>query len=242
MKWTKWKIFKIIWVTAGICFVTWMWISMQAKGVSKSILQNDSFVQVEKTKDFISFTPTGSYSSVCIFYPGALVDPVAYAPLCRNIAAGGCKVMLIKMPWRLAKNGYNKPKELNLFKDGTKKYILAGHSQGAKMAAQFVYENPSLVNKLILIGTTHPRDIDLSKLIIPIMKISGSRDGVADMDDILKNKPKLPPSTKYIVIEGANHAQFGYYGFQLGDNTAGISREQQQQVTLDNILSFISAP
>ena len=146
------------------------------------------------------------------------------------------------MPWRLAKNGYKKPIDLKLLEDTTKQYILAGHSQGAKMAAQFVYENPTLINKLILIATTHPRDIDLANLNIPIMKIYGSKDGVADIHDIDKNKTKLPSTTKYVLIEGANHAQFGYYGFQLGDNKADITREKQLQTTLENILFFINKP
>lgn len=235
----KWKILKTTWITTGLCFILWMWVSMQAKGVDASVLQNDVKVNVEKTKSYISFTPATAYTTILFFYPGALVDPIAYAPLCRKISLEGYKVLLIKMPWRLAKNGYNQPKELHLFADSTKKYVLAGHSQGAKMAAQFVYENPLLVGKLILIATTHPRDIDLSKAIIPVMKISGSRDGVAAMDDVIRNKSMLPVATRYITIEGANHAQFGYYGFQLGDNKAAISREEQQQITLDNILSFI---
>ena len=168
-----------------------------------------------------------------------MVDPKAYLPLCRKIAQNNIKVYLIKMPWRLAANGYNKPKELNLFKDRSKKYILAGHSQGAKMAAQFVFENPNLINKLILIGTTHPRDISLSNLEIPILKIYGSKDGVADEKSIIANKSKLPITAKFVRIEGANHSQFGYYGFQLGDNKAEISREQQQKTTLNSILQFL---
>lgn len=87
---------------------------------------------------------------------------------------------LIKIPWRLASKGYNRPKELALFSDTTRIYILAGHSQGAKIAAQFVYENPTLTDELILIGTTHPGDISLANSKIPIMKIYGSKDGVAD--------------------------------------------------------------
>ena len=139
----------------------------------------------------------------------------------------------------MASKGHNIPKELNLFGDTSKTYILAGHSQGGKMAAQFVYENPNLIDKLILIGTTHPRDISLSNSSIPIMKIYGSDDGVADEESIMQNKPKLPSATTFVRIEGANHAQFGYYGFQLGDNSATISREQQQTETLKNILEFI---
>lgn len=45
--------------------------------------------------------------------------------------------------------GYEMPIELKLMEDSTKVYTLAGHSQGAKMAAQFVHENPGLVNKLV---------------------------------------------------------------------------------------------
>ncbi len=147
--------------------------------------------------------------------------------------------MIIKMPWRLASYGYNKPKEMGLLKDTSRQYILAGHSKGAMMAAQFVYENPSLINKLILLGTSQPRDFDLSTSKISIMKIYGSNDGVADTTSVNENKSKLPSGTKYVLIQGGNHAQFGYYGSQLGDNKATISRAQQQQIILNSILSFI---
>ncbi len=239
-KWTVRKIFRTIWITFGILFIIWLLYSYQSKGIPDIFFENSPSVIVVESKNLYSFTPTHDYRKVIIFYPGALVDPKAYVPLCRKLSDNGYQVLLIKMPWRLAEKGYNIPKQLDLCADTTKQYILAGHSQGAKMAGQFVYENPSLIDKLILIATTHPRDIDLSNVAVPIMKIYGSKDGVADMNDIEKNKSKLPSGTKYVTINGANHSQFGYYGFQLGDNRADITREQQQQITLDNILSFIS--
>jgi len=238
-KWTIKKIIKTIWITIGIAFTLWLFYSYQSHGVDKQLLKNNSVINVENTDDFYSFTPRKEFKNVFIFYPGAMVEPKAYVPLCAKIAAIGIKVYLIKMPWRLASKGYNKPKELHLFDDTTKTYILSGHSQGAKMATQFVFDNPTLVDKLILIGTTHPRDISLADSKIPVMKISGSKDGIADIDGINTNKSKLPETTKFVLIQGANHSQFGYYGFQLGDNKADISREKQQQDILDNILSFI---
>ncbi|WP_207505130.1 alpha/beta hydrolase [Telluribacter humicola] len=238
-KWTKWKIIRTVWVAAGLGFMVWLWSGMQADGVGEEILRSDAAVEVTETEDYISFTPTSTSSKVLLFYPGALVDPVAYAPLCRKVAASGCPVYLIKMPWRLALNGYTKPKEIGLLGDTTKQYLLAGHSQGAKMAAQFVYENPSLIDKLILLGTTHPRDIDLSTSQIPILKIQGTHDGVAAVEEMNRNKSKLPSTTKYVLIEGGNHTQFGFYGYQLGDSEASISREQQQQMVLDSIISFV---
>jgi len=203
-------------------------------------MESNGSVTVKVTADYYSFTPIVPFHNVLIFFPGALVDPKAYVPLCRKIADNGCRVYLVKMPWRLASKGYQKPLELNLFEDTTKQYILAGHSQGAKMAGQFVYENPSLIDRLILLATTHPRDIDLSAIRIPVMKIYGLKDGVADARQVIANKSKLPATTRYVSIEGANHAQFGYYGPQLGDDKADITLEVQQNIILANILSFIN--
>jgi hypothetical protein len=42
-----------------------------------------------------------------------------------------------------------------------------------------------------------------------------------------------------VLIEGGNHSQFGYYGVQLGDNSAGISREQQQELTVEGVLAAL---
>lgn len=236
-----WKVFRTIWICLGLIFVGWMVYSYQAKDLPPDTFVSDGQVKVSNTADVISFTPNKTYTRVLIFYPGAMVDPKAYAPLCRSIAARGLQVHIFKMPWRMASLGYNKPEELGLFKDNTKTYILIGHSQGAKMAAQFVFENPSYISKLILMGTTHPRDIDMSALITPILKISGSMDGVASLRDVMANKAMLPDSTKFATIEGGNHAQFGYYGFQLGDNRASISREAQQKLILEKIMNFIGS-
>jgi len=238
-KWTTRKIIKVVWVLSGLSFLLWMILSMEARGVQEEVFKNSSLVRVERTDDFTSFTPTAPFKTVVFFYPGALVDPNAYAPLCRNIAENGYETIIVHMPWRMAIRGYNKIKELNFLADTNKKYILAGHSQGAKMAAQFVFENPLLIDQLVLLGTTHPRDIDLSEIDIPVLKIYGTNDGVASPRKVLNNKSRLPSTAKFIAIEGGNHAQFGYYGSQLGDNSATISREQQQKLILEHILQFL---
>ncbi|RZJ80654.1 MAG: alpha/beta hydrolase [Flavobacterium sp.] len=238
-KWTPFKIIKTVWFTLAIGFTVFLFYSSQAKDVADNVLTSESLVKVEDNDKFYAFTPKSETKNVLIFYPGAMVQTKAYAPLCKKLAENNIKVYLIKMPWRLASNGYNIPKELGLFADTSKQYVLAGHSQGAKMSAQFVYENLGLIDKLILIGTTHPRDISLANADIPILKIYGANDGVADVPSILANKPKLPNTAKFVEIAGANHSQFGYYGFQLGDNSATISREEQQALTLKHILNFV---
>ncbi|MDP5120630.1 MAG: alpha/beta hydrolase [Spirosomaceae bacterium] len=233
------KILRRIWVIAGLSFFGWMVYSMQAKGILEQILKSDRDISVSANDYSITFTPSNSFSKVIIFYPGALVQTEAYAPLCRKLADNGYEVVLMKMPYRMANQGYEIIKEENLLSNPNKQYILAGHSQGGKMAAQFVYENPGLIDKLILLGTSHPRDYDMSEYDIPVLKLYGSNDGVASPADVRKNKSKLPSSAKFIEIKGGNHSQFGYYGFQFNDDKATIGREEQQEVILKNILNFV---
>ena len=155
------KILGGIWMVCGISFFLWTLASMNANGVSEAVFQSNTEVRVVQTSDILTFTPTQPYKKVVIFYPGALVDPDAYAPLCRKIAQDGHQAILCKMPWRLATKGYRKIKETGVLDDSAKQYVLIGHSQGGKKAAQFVYENPGLIHQLALLGTSHPRDIEV---------------------------------------------------------------------------------
>ncbi len=234
------KVFIIFWVIADLILMIGILYPYQVKNVKEAYFEDTKLMKVEETTTYHLFNPTTETNKVFIFYPGTLVAPEAYVPLCRQIADHNIKVYLIKMPWRLAFTGYNLPKDLNLFSDTTKTYVLSGHSQGAKMAAQFVLENPTLIDKLVLIGSIHPQDISLASIHIPVLKIYGSNDGIAAEKSIVKNKEKLPLETTYIRLQGANHSQFGYYGSQLGDNDPGISREVQQAETLKHILKFIN--
>lgn len=134
-RWKLKKVLKTIWITTGVLFTIWLFYSYESDGVDKSFLQSNDLVSVEDVSDYYSFTPKKEFKNVVIFYPGAMVETEAYVPLCRKLADQNMKVYLIKMPWRLASKGYNKPKDLHLFDDNSKTYILAGHSQGGKMAA-----------------------------------------------------------------------------------------------------------
>jgi len=238
-KWTFRRVIRTVWMAAGLAFIAWLVYSYKSHGVDTRWVEDSTTVQVALSDAYYSFTPAVDDNRVLIFFPGALVDPRAYVPLCRRIADHGVRVYLIRMPFRMAMYGYRKPLELTLMDDTTKTYILAGHSQGAKMAAQFVYEYPDAVDKLVRIGTTHPRDISLAGRTLPVLKIFGSLDGVANESDIHTNRINLPPATEFVRIEGGNHTQFGYYGFQFGDHEATITREQQQDETLQHILRFI---
>ncbi len=86
------KIFGFLWITLGIGFLVWITCNYQAKGFDENIFRSTFLVTVKDTSDFISFTPTKPYKKIFIFYPGALVDPKAYAPFAERLQITAIKV------------------------------------------------------------------------------------------------------------------------------------------------------
>ncbi|MCU1420467.1 MAG: hypothetical protein JWN36_118, partial [Microbacteriaceae bacterium] len=61
-----------------------------------------------------------------------------------------------------------------------------------------------------------------------VLSISGSRDGLSTPQKIADARPLLPDSARFVVIRGADHASFGDYGAQPGDNPATITSARAQ--------------
>lgn len=94
----------------------------------------------------------------------------------------------------MATGGYQQIKTLFSLTDTTIRFVLAGHSQGGKMAAQFAYENKNVLLGLILRGTSHPRVIDLSSFTLPVSKLYASNDGLASPPKFWKIKGSCLPT------------------------------------------------
>ncbi|MBK9925585.1 MAG: alpha/beta fold hydrolase [Anaerolineales bacterium] len=223
---------------------------MRAQGFDKSILESDSNIVIEETSRLITFTPNlNQHSTGFIFLPGGLVQPEAYAPMSRAIAEQGYSVFIIKLPFGSAPLQSQEMDVMNqalsIIEDETsiQHWVVGGHSRGAAIASRFAYSYGDSFNGLILIGTSHPKEavFDLSDTNLSTTKIYTSNDGLASVEEVEANAVYLPDNTNWILIEGGNHGQFGYYGTQLGDNPASITREQQQKRTVDAILSVLSS-
>lgn len=239
MKISKKNWLRLVWFSLVGTFTLWNWLSYQTRNLPANTLTSTAQTTVTVTKQLISFSPMTKRKTVLLFFPGALVEPSAYAPIARHAADAGFESHIIKMPWRMATRGYQQIKTLFSLTDTTKRYVLAGHSQGGKMAAQFAYENKNVLAGLILMGTSHPRDIDLSSFILPVVKLYATNDGLASLPEVFENKGKLPSNTQWVGIKGGNHAQFGYYGSQLGDDNATITREVQQSIINQTVIGFL---
>jgi hypothetical protein len=163
-----------------------------------------------------------------IFYPGGKVEASAYAPLLSSLTEQGITSVLIEMPFNLAVFDNNAAEEVYPQFPEIDTWYIGGHSLGGAMASSYADGASKKLAGIILLGA-----YSVGEESIPTLAIYGSQDQVLD-------KTKLNSSQPQFMIEGGNHANFGNYGNQKGDGVASISREEQQQKTVDSILDFIA--
>jgi dienelactone hydrolase len=124
-------------------------------------------------------------------------------------------------------------------------WVIGGHSLGGAMAARFAYTHPEDVDGLVLWAAYPASTDDLSEYDVTVTSIFGTLDGLATGDKIDASRPLLPPDTRWVPIEGGNHAQFGDYGAQAGDGVATISPAGQQaqaaEATVDLLEEIVEA-
>jgi pimeloyl-ACP methyl ester carboxylesterase len=240
-----------VWVTLGlmatVVFVGWSLYAYRARPEARAALESGAGVSVTRHDGYWALDAHRGIAKGLLFFPGALVDPVAYAPLVRTVADAGYPVVLVELPRRGAFGGADEPalgaraRAAMASRAGVRRWIVAGHSLGGRVAARFVHDRVAPVAGLVLIGTSHPRDFSLADTGIFVTRVFGTRDTVADVEKQEATRANLPASTRVVRIDGGNHSQFGSYGFQPGDWPAQISRAEQQRLTVTAILEALDA-
>jgi dienelactone hydrolase len=222
-------------------FVTWASIAPTPMPQAIAALESDRTVQVER-EGWLVFRPAGQMPETgLIFYPGGRVDPRSYAPLAREIAGQGYLVVVVPMPLHLAVLGSQRADAVIQRYDQVQRWAIGGHSLGGAMAAQFAADHPERIAGLVLWAAYPAASNDLSSSSLRVTSIYGTVDGVATADEIDASRALLPETTEWVPIEGGNHAQFGWYGSQRGDNEAQIGRQQQQAQIVDATCALLGA-
>ncbi len=219
-----------------------LWAERTPSPMREALLALESEGQVEVTIDrwFVYRPANEDPQTGLVFYPGGRVDPRSYAPAARAIAGDGYLVVVVPMPLNLAILGADKAGEVITAYPEVDYWAVGGHSLGGAMAARFAYSHPSLVDGLVLWAAYPDASNDLSGSELAVTSIYGTLDGLATDEKIAASRPLLPLNTRWVAIEGGNHAQFGWYGPQTGDNPAAISREEQQQKIVDATVELLA--
>jgi len=193
-----------------------------------------------KVGDFIVFQPTDvNPDTGFIFYPGGRVDYRSYAPALREIAAQGYLVVLVPAPLNLMVFDPNKAADVFPQFPQIEHWAVGGHSLGGAMAANYLYTHPDAAEGLVLWASYPADNNDLSTSGLQVLSVYGTLD-MAGMEPFENSQALLPENATWVVIQGGNHAQFGDYGPQPGDNTATISAADQQAQIVKATTEFLS--
>lgn len=172
-----------------------------------------------------------------IFYPGALVEPASYSVWAKQVAAAGYPVYIVRFPLDLAVLAPNKAD--SVLKSSQRDYVIGGHSLGGVMASRYAQNHQERLKGVFFLASYPDSKGSLRSTVLPVLSITASRDGVLDQAAYKKAKYNLPRNTKYVQINGGNHAGFGSYGPQKGDRTATISNQTQQRQVANHLIQWL---
>lgn len=202
-----------------------------ADTTAKEYLNGTDDVKVTKIDNGLFIDGPGNDTAL-IFYPGAKVEYTSYLPLLSKLSSKGIDCFLIEMPFNLAFFGKDSADNiLSEFKYNN--YILSGHSLGGVMASEYTH-NSEKIDGLILFESYPTKKINK-----PVLSIFGSEDKVLNMEKYHESRPLMGKNLTEVTLIGGNHAQVGNYGNQTGDGIAQISSQQQQDLSIEAMTSFI---
>jgi len=220
-------------------FVVWAETPQEPMPEAYAALKSDSDVTVTIDR-WLIFSPVNSSSNVgFIIYPGGRIDYRSYAPEAHALAARGYLAVVAPMLLNLAVFSENVANDIFASYPQISSWAIGGHSLGGTIAAQFCYDNPGKIKGLVLWAAYPESGTNLITSNIFVTTIHGSEDGLVSSKQIQDSLTQLPPSTVRVEIAGGNHAQFGWYGAQQGDNAAKISRELQQSQIVNATLQLL---
>lgn len=197
----------------------------RADDVAIAAMQSENTMRVEGNLTIL--TPTIPSDTALIFYPGAKVEYTAYIPILEKLCQNGITCVLVKMPFNLAIFDPNAADKAFDKLPDIENWYIGGHSVGGAMASSYAANNKDKVKGLILLGAYIYGDVSPENA----LTVYGTLN--SDLEKHINYTENI------VIIDGGNHAQFGNYGEQRGDSPATISREEQQDIAVKAILSFI---
>ncbi|MFJ8894662.1 alpha/beta hydrolase [Leifsonia sp. NPDC102414] len=220
-------------------FLAWANTPMMGDRAAAIEVWTNPAVSITDEGDSVLLAPTGTPSGQgLVFIPGALVDPYAYlSKLAGAVEETGLTVVVTKPTLNLA---FFDRRPLSTFTahapDVTSWYV-GGHSLGGVRACQLASDQA--VDGLILFGSYCAND--LSGTDLRVLSIGGSDDGLSTPAKIDAARHLLPADATMVEIAGMNHAQFGDYGTQPGDNAPGISDDEARTKVTDALTAFLGS-
>lgn len=226
-------------IIGGACFYIW---SQQTYSASAEMVARVGEENIQLEEDWVIFTPDqGVAETGLILYPGAKVEPEAYSYIGQGLAQRGYTVIIPNVLLNFAFFDMNKADEIREAHPEVKSWYIGGHSLGGVAAASYAYKHEEQLDGLFFLGSYPADSNDFSDMALPILSIYGELDGLTTVEKIHATRPLLTPNAVLREITGGNHAQFGMYGPQKGDQQAAISAVEQQDIIVETIGDWLDS-
>ena len=234
------SILLVVVALALVAFALWANTPLSPSGEALAALTSDAGVIVMEGP-WITFLPGAVQSSTgLVLYPGGRVDPRAYAPPARALAERGFAVVIVPMPLNLAVLAPGRAEAVIAAYPDIETWAIGGHSLGGAMAANFVSRRQGMVDGLVLWAAYPASGDDLSaRDDLVVLSVYATRDGLMTEEERIESVSRLPAEACWAAIEGGNHAQFGAYGAQRGDNPAELTAVAQWAQIVEATAAFL---
>ncbi|MCC5892807.1 alpha/beta hydrolase [Exiguobacterium sp.] len=230
LKWVGLGLFGLI-LVAVIGFLVWTQLTYgpteEALGYAAEATEVDNRLEFGDPKSEVGI----------ILYPGAKVDKEAYAYYGAQLAEEGIFVAIPSLRLNLGILDIDAAEPIIEAHPNIERWIVAGHSLGGSAASGFALENEGLVDGVIFLASYPISSMIESEL--RVLSVSGEVDGLATPADIEASREDVPSDATFHQIEGGNHANFGMYGPQDGDNDSPLSAKEQLDETIAHILNWL---
>jgi hypothetical protein len=223
-------------------FVLWATATKPIMPEAEQALISSEGVLVFNNGSYITFVPMTSLDAPLdrgyILYPGGRVAAEAYAPIAQAIAEEGYFVAIVYAPLNLAFFGVGAADGVIENNPDVEYWAVGGHSLGGVAASLYATQNED-VDGLIIMASYPANDALKGRTDLAVTSIYATEDGLARAEDIIASADELPEDTQFVAIEGGNHAYFGYYGAQDGDNPATITRQEFMDVLIPATINLL---
>lgn len=223
-------------LVAVIGFVIWAENPLRAEPGPLAAVRADPQLDVRETGDTVQLVPRDPNGTGLLFVSGARVDAAAYAATLRGVADSGVTVVIVKPILNFSIFEFRSPRSFEAGVTGVDRWFVGGHSLGGVTACRWAADGGTA--GLVLFGS-YCAD-DLSRTDVPVLSVSGGRDGLSTPAKVGAARHLLPADAETVRIAGAAHAQFGAYGAQPGDGTPTASDAEVTRAITRAVVPFLA--
>jgi len=236
-KWLKYLFLGVVALFVLIVAGFYIW-SQQTYKASEEL---DSLVDGNVTENgTVSFEPDHSNGLGIIIYPGAKVEPGAYGYYAQELAKEGYLVVVPTVRLNFAILDGNRADAIIETYPEIKTWVVGGHSLGGVAAASYAFDHKDTIGGVLFLASYPSNGSDFAGSTIPMLSLYGEKDGLTSLENIEDTKHLLSDAAQMYEIKGGNHAQFGLYGEQSGDQPASITAKEQQDEMIEVTIQWLN--